>query len=313
MNLTFRHFDIGSAVAEARSVSRAARVLGLTQSAVTHALQTLEDQIGAELFVRSPKGLEPTDAANVFLRRNSNIQSSLDGILNDIERIRRLETGKLTIAASIWPSANSVEVAVARLSLLYPQLSIDFVHDNWRSITDRILIGEIDLGVIELENAATHVEMETELLNSEQAYFFTKADHPVLKLSNPTIEDLARYPLVGPAWTQRNANVFKKIRGGFGQFDAETGLLGPQIAGRTFGAIRNIVLYSEAIGYCVPGCIADDLASRRLVLLKMPIIPSLRANYGFAWLKKRVHSPSTLAFMDMVRVIEAEKRSAVDN
>ena len=313
MNLTFRHFEIVTAVAEARSVSRAASVLGLTQSAVTHALQTLEDQIGAKLFVRSPKGLEPTDAANVFLRRNSNIQSSLDGILNDIERIRRLETGKLTIAASIWPSANSVEVAVARLSLLYPQLSIDLVHDNWRSITDRILIGEIDLGVIELENAGTHAEMETELLNSEQAYFFTKADHPVLKLPNPTIEDLARYPLVGPAWTQRNANVFKKLGGGFGQFDADTGLLGPQIAGRTFGATRNIVLYSEAIGYCVPGCIADDLASRRLVLLKMPIIPSLRANYGFAWLKKRVHSPSTLAFMDMVRVIEAEKRSAVDN
>jgi DNA-binding transcriptional LysR family regulator len=304
MNLTFRHFEIVSAVAEARSVSRAASVLGLTQSAVTHALQTLEDQIGAELFVRSPKGLEPTDAANVFLRRNSNIQSSLDGILNDIERIRRLETGKLTIAASIWPSANSVEVAVARFSLLYPQLSIDLVHDNWRLITDRILIGEIDLGVIELENAAIHAEMETELLNSEQAYFFTKTDHPVLKLTNPT---------VGPAWTQRNANLFEKLGGGFGQFDADTGLLGPQIAGRTFGATRNIVLYSDAIGYCVPGCIADDLASRRLVLLKMPIIPSLRANYGFAWLKKRVHSPSTLAFMDMVRVIEAEKRSTVDN
>jgi len=313
MNLTFRHFEIVSAVAECRGVSRAASMLGLTQSAVTHALQSLEEQIGSELFVRSPKGLEPTDAAKVFLRRNKNIQSSLDGILNDVERIRRLETGKLTIAASILPSANSVEIAVARLSVRYPRLSIDLVHDNWRIITDRILVGEIDLGVIELENAQTYSEMETELLNSEQGYFFTKAEHPILNHSKPTVEDLAQYPLVGPAWSQRTTAMFKALGGGFGQFDPETGLLGPQILGRTFGAIRNIVLHSEAVGYSVPGVIAEDVAAGRLALLKMPLVPSLRANYGFAWLKKRVHSPSTLVFMDMVRVIETEKRPTVDN
>ena len=313
MNLTFRHFEIVSAVAECRGVSRAASMLGLTQSAVTHALQALEEQVGSELFMRTPKGLEPTDAARVFLRRNSNIQTSLDSILNDIERIRRLETGKLTIAASILPSANSVEIAVARLSIRYPHLSIDLVHDNWRTITDRILVGEIDLGVIELESAQSYAEMETEVLNSEQGYFFVKAGHPLLKNSTPTVEDVARYPLVGPTWSQRTTAMFKALGGGFGQLDPETGLLGPQIICRTLSAIRNIVLHSESVGYSLPGVIAEDIAAGHLVLIKTLAIPSLRANYGFAWLKKRVHSPSTLAFMDMVRVIEAEKRSTVDN
>ena len=313
MNLTFRHFDIVSTVAESRSVSRAAAMLGLTQSAVTHALQTLEEQIGAELFARTPRGLEPTDAANVFLRRNKNIQSSIDGILNDIERIRRLESGKLTIAASMWPSANSVEIAVARLIKRYPQLSIDLVHDNWRSITERILSGEIDLGVIELENALKLSDMETELLNSQQAYFFTRAGHPVLKIKEPSLEDIAQCPVVGPAWSQRTTDIFKKIGGGFGQLDTETGLLFPQITGRTFGAVKNIVLNSEAIGFCVSGAIDEEIKAGRLSFLQKPRLPEFRANYGFAWLKRQTLSPSILAFMDMVRVIEAEKRSDVDN
>ena len=313
MNLTFRHFDIVSMVADCRSVSRAATMLGLTQSAVTHALQTLEEQIGTALFARTPKGLEPTEAANVFLRRNKNIQSSIDGILNDIERIRRLESGKLTIAASMWPSANSVEIAVARLIKRYPQLSIDLIHDNWRSITERILSGEIDLGVIELENALQLPEMETELLNNQQAYFFTRAEHPVLNIKEPTLEDLAQYPVIGPAWSQRTTNIFKKVGGGFGQLDTETGLLFPQITGRTFGAIRNIVLNSDSIGFCVPGAISEEINAGRLSLLKKPQLPEFHANYGFAWLKRQTLSPSIFAFMDMVRVIEAEKRSAVDN
>ena len=68
MNLTLRHFEIIEAVAEKRSIGRAASQLGLTQSAVTHALQALEEQVGTELFLRGRRGLEPTEAAKFFYR-----------------------------------------------------------------------------------------------------------------------------------------------------------------------------------------------------------------------------------------------------
>ncbi len=313
MNLTFRHFEIVDIVANARSISRAAGILGLTQSAVTHALQALEDQIGQKLFFRSPAGLEPTEAATIFLRRNAKIQTSLEGILNEIERIKRFETGMLTVVASIWPSTVSVEIAVARLSRQFPRLTIDIVHDGWRSATERILAGEIDLGVLELELASTRSELKTELLCSDPAYFFCRADHPVTRRVALTLHDIAQYPYVGTALSRRSTEIFSSIKGAFGTIDPETGLLKPHIMVRTFGSIKNIVFHSDAIGVCPPSVIADEIAAGRLVILKSGKLPDLRANYGFAWRKNQTLGPSALTFMDMVRTIEAERRSAVDN
>ncbi len=57
------------AIFNARSISKAAMVLNLTQPAVTKQLQQLETRIGKQLFVRVPRGVEPTPAAHDLARR----------------------------------------------------------------------------------------------------------------------------------------------------------------------------------------------------------------------------------------------------
>lgn len=67
---------------EARSVTRAAQELSLTQPTVSHSLSRLRTQLGDPLFVRGPRGLEPTSRANELYQV---FRSSVDGIDNAVD------------------------------------------------------------------------------------------------------------------------------------------------------------------------------------------------------------------------------------
>src|ERR1700733_13962990 len=62
-NLDLNLLRIFEALIEERSATRAGARLGLTQSAISHALNRLRYVLGDELFVRGPEGMQPTDRA----------------------------------------------------------------------------------------------------------------------------------------------------------------------------------------------------------------------------------------------------------
>jgi DNA-binding transcriptional LysR family regulator len=296
------------AVVRYGSVTRAAQMLNVSQPSLTRGLKLLETQIGTPLFERGRLGADPSPAAEIMLRRNEKIQANIDRLLNAIERIQRLETGKLTVATSLWPAVNSVETSVARLATLYPRMPIEIVQSGWRACTERILAGEIDLGVLELEQAKTIKDFAIEALNTQQAYFFVRAGHPLQYLDPLQLTDIAKFPFVGTAWTTRMADYYAEHAPEFGIMDPRTGISAPRVVVGNFGSIRNIVLNSDAVGVCIPSVIAADIALGQLTLLDRLVVPQLRSNYGFVHRKDRTLSPAVLAFMDMVRRVEAEKQ-----
>jgi len=64
-------------VAQAGSVSRAARVLYVSQSTVTARIQELERELGCALFVREARGVKLTEAGRVFLRHAQRILQNM--------------------------------------------------------------------------------------------------------------------------------------------------------------------------------------------------------------------------------------------
>src|SRR5215510_6748291 len=67
---------------EERGVTRAAARLGMTQSAVSHALSRLRDQLGDPLFVRTPAGMIPTPRAE---RLSAPLRAALEGMERALE------------------------------------------------------------------------------------------------------------------------------------------------------------------------------------------------------------------------------------
>ena len=69
--IEIRHLHHALALAEHRNFARAAEALHLSQPALTRSIQNLEEKMGLELFERRPKGVDPTDAGQLMLKRFS--------------------------------------------------------------------------------------------------------------------------------------------------------------------------------------------------------------------------------------------------
>lgn len=102
--MTFAQLRILQAVARTGNMTRAAELLGTTQSAVSHALSGLERELGVTMFVRRPGGATLTAAGRAVSRRAALILTQLDGLHQDAAATRG-RAGSLRIG--VIPSVNA--------------------------------------------------------------------------------------------------------------------------------------------------------------------------------------------------------------
>src|SRR6266705_1901052 len=85
------------AVAEERSFTRAAKRLGLSQSALSHAIRGLEEQIGVRLLARTTRSVAPTDAGDELLAHLRPALSDIWGALDQVSGLRDKPAGRMRL------------------------------------------------------------------------------------------------------------------------------------------------------------------------------------------------------------------------
>ena len=82
MHIEFRHLRTIKAIHEHGGVARAADILNITQSALSHQIKGLEDQAGVELFVRRSKPMRLSAAGLRLLRAAERVLPEIEGTSN---------------------------------------------------------------------------------------------------------------------------------------------------------------------------------------------------------------------------------------
>ncbi|MGR3685252.1 MAG: LysR family transcriptional regulator [Paracoccaceae bacterium] len=98
MHIEFRHLRTIKAIHEAGGLGRAADLLNMTQSALSHQIKGLEDQAGVELFVRRSKPLKLSAAGMCLLRAAERILPEVSALEAEFSGLREGKSGRLHIA-----------------------------------------------------------------------------------------------------------------------------------------------------------------------------------------------------------------------
>ena len=98
MHIEFRHLRTIKAIHEAGGLGRAADLLNMTQSALSHQIKGLEDQAGVELFVRRSKPLKLSAAGMRLLRASERILPEVAALEEEFSGLREGKAGRLHIA-----------------------------------------------------------------------------------------------------------------------------------------------------------------------------------------------------------------------
>lgn len=122
--------DLGSlalfvVVAEERSFTRAAARLGLSQSALSHAMRRLEAKLGLPLLTRTTRSVAPTQAGERLLETLRPALDDIDDRISALTELRERPAGNIRITTSAHAARTILWPAIDRLATSYPDISVE--------------------------------------------------------------------------------------------------------------------------------------------------------------------------------------------
>ncbi len=148
------------AVLEAGSVSAAARVLHLSQPAVTGQLRRLEAAVGAALFVRSVHGVSPTAAGLQLASYARAVRRTLEEALGAVVGLPEEEEGELVVGASTTIAAHVLPALLARFRTSHPRVALRVDVGNSEHVVRAVREGRAPLGLVEGHARVAGVRLE---------------------------------------------------------------------------------------------------------------------------------------------------------
>ena len=139
-----RYFE---AVAEAGSIRRASERLHISPSAVNRQILKLEDHLGTPLFERHPNGMRLTDAGQLVLRHARETLHDFARLRGDIDNLRGIVGGDVTIATLDSLTVHFLPEAVARFVAVHPAVQIRVIALDPVETMHSVAQGNADLGL----------------------------------------------------------------------------------------------------------------------------------------------------------------------
>ncbi|MGI8813684.1 MAG: LysR family transcriptional regulator [Pyrinomonadaceae bacterium] len=168
------------AIAEAKTFTAGARRVNVTQAAISMQIRQLEDEVGLQLFTRTPRRVILTEAGEYLLERARKILREHDSALAEIAEVAGAEYGRLRIGSASGTFAmNQLPWIMRGLREKFPNGELTVGAGTSQKLVERIMHGEIDTAFISLPVDNTNVT--TESLFSDEIVAIAHPKHRLAK------------------------------------------------------------------------------------------------------------------------------------
>lgn len=178
------------------SINRAAEALGITQSALTKALQRAESELEHTLFLRHPKGVAPTAAGKIVIKHAKVIHNHSVEAITGIARLGNAP-GVLHVGAAASFIDTVLPRALGRVVNQFPSIEISVTSDSVEALIAKLRDAELDLLFIsEPPGVEVMQDIKWTPLMSDEMNIVARLDHPLARKSRISLADLAPFSWV---------------------------------------------------------------------------------------------------------------------
>jgi len=191
---TIRQLRAFKAVYQLRKLSAAAEQLSVTQSAVSVLIRQLEEGLGARLFDRTTRSLQPTQASEDAIVVANRILRDVDSLGSSFMDLSERKRGRVCIAVTPTLAGMMLPEVVRVFSAHYPHIQVlidDCAPDQFVS---RVVGEHVDFGIGTPERSGGEIQQRT--LMRDTLSLVCTADHPLANRRRVRWADLAGHPLI---------------------------------------------------------------------------------------------------------------------
>jgi len=281
------------AVARERSFTRAAAQLGVSTSALSHAMRGLEERLGIRLLTRTTRSVAPTEAGERLLATVAPHFDELDRELAALSELRDRPAGIIRITTGIHAAEKILRPAINRLLPLYPDIQVELsVQAGFIDIVEARFDAGVRLGeTVAKDMVAMRIGPDMRMAAVSSPGYFAAREPP------QTPRDLAdhscinlRFPTLGGLYSW--------------EFEKDGRALNVRVEGQLI--VNEIVLARQAaldghgIAYLPEDYVQPDVEAGQLIRVLEAWCPPF-PGYHLYYPSRRQHSPAFRLLMETLR------------
>ena len=136
------------AVVEYGSLTLAAQSLGCTQSAVSHSIESLEQELGFALLKRGRAGVRLTGEGERLIPAVRNLLNSAEQLAQTAASIRGLESGTVRIGSFTSVAVHWLPPVLKEFQKDYPRVEFKLLNGDYHDVEQWLMEGSIDIGFV---------------------------------------------------------------------------------------------------------------------------------------------------------------------
>lgn len=177
MNIGLHHFRLVDTIVKEGTLTKAAETLHLTQSALSHQLKELEEEVSMPIFYRRGKRLELSEEGAVFLNTAQKVLAELNMLQADLRSLKEGQTGSLRISTQCYTAYHWLPGIIKQYKRSAPGMSFNVVSAATHLPLEYLLKGELDIAIV--RNTIDNPRIKYEPIFMDKVYCIVSRYHPL--------------------------------------------------------------------------------------------------------------------------------------
>lgn len=283
-------YRIVKQIMESGSFTKAAEKLNMTQSAVSHAVGTFENELGFPIFIRNKSGVGLTSEGEALRPYIETLVITEDRLFNEANAINAVEAGTLRVGSFATASSRILPQIMKVYDERYPNIKVELIDSDYEIIKEKLEDGSIDIAVLE-EKYIDKDYYKLPYLYDE--LMVVVPNLPAFQgLKSMPIGGIPSYPFIMP---DNDQDTFLKQM--LKKYDVS-----PNIKYR-FQLLSTVFAMIE-VGLGITIVSETALKTYKFDVLMIPLEPKLYRNVSLVALRPQMSAPVVKAFFDVAKLLK---------
>ena len=296
LKISVRQIVLLSALDEFRNMGRAAISMHMTQPAVSHLLQQLEEKLKVKLFERRPRGMEPTIYGEVMVRYAKSMISDFDHAEAEIAELSRGASGLIRIGSVIEPVPTLLTKSLLAFKTENPGVRISLEVGTSDTLVPLLIRGDLDLVLGRIPDQLHNQNLEIVFLKmAEHMCVIARPGHWLASKAKIDFSDIS-----GATWILHPVGSPIRLRVERALMQAGMTAKLDIVETASLLATTAMLEASDMISV-VPHDVAQHYAKYGMVTILPIELPTLMVNPGIVTRKSKVLSPAAQKLLNYLK------------
>jgi len=183
------------ALAKHGSFAQAAEAVHLSQPAFSRSIQSLEEDLGVELFNRGQRKITPTAYGKLVVNRGQRMLAEVTNLKRDVGRMRAHEFGEIAIGLGPIPAAVLFESILTRITRDHPGIHVRVEITHWNNLLKLLESDDLDFFIADVRELVSSDRLIIDPLPEFTLGMYVRKNHPALSVEPINPRDLLRFSI----------------------------------------------------------------------------------------------------------------------